>query len=65
MGDKFFRQIGIAYAVSSQLVALYYWVIWGTQSHNILSAIFLGFLYGEFRGLAWPLYVIDGILHGF
>tara|TARA_R110002020_G_scaffold115034_5_gene264580 strand:+ start:3917 stop:4099 length:183 start_codon:yes stop_codon:yes gene_type:complete len=46
----------IIYFIASQFWALYFWYDWALD-HNFLSAMFLGPIVGEFKGLLWPLFM--------
>ena len=51
-----FMYILVLYFIASQFWALYFWYDWALD-HNFLSAMFLGPIVGEFKGLLWPFFI--------
>ena len=46
----------ILYLVASQFFAAYFWYLWA-QDHEFLSAMFIGPIVGEVKGLLWPFFL--------
>jgi hypothetical protein len=45
-----------AYLVTAHIFTFYFWYIWAKE-HDFLSAMFLGPIVAEFKGLFFPFFI--------